>query len=294
MRKARKGKPFVAPNGAGGPPNTVTVYYPYDANGDGVMDALAEVVLPRTGVDQSIAVYTRLLYAGGVFVLVLSISGILLVRRRQISQEYAASHDALTGLGNLAMVRRAAPPILAAGTVAEPSIILLIDLDEFKAVNDTFGHHAGDQLLITVANIIERESAPTGIAVRLGGDEFAVLFPPSGGADITSDVASRIRDAIRRPLSITGFDVEVDASIGVARAPVDGRDLDSLLRRADVAMYGAKRSGGGVVDRSELPGIMPMAPTASTWSQFAQALEAGQLEDVLPAGAGGGRHRTLD
>lgn len=295
MQKAREGKPFVAPEGEGGPPSTVTVYYPYDANGDGIVDALAEVVLPRTEVDQSIAVSTRLLYAGGALVLVLAISGILLVRRRQISQEYAASHDALTGLGNRALMRLSAPPILAAGTTEEPAIILLIDLDDFKAVNDTFGHYAGDQLLMSVASIIERESAPTGIAIRLGGDEFAVLFPPSGGADIAGDVASRIRDAIRQPLWITGFAVEVDASIGVARAPVDGRDLDSLLRRADVAMYGAKRSGGGVVDRSELPGIMPMAPTASTWSQFAEALEGGQLEMYYqPEQAADGTVRSID
>ena len=71
------------------------------------------------------------------------------------------------------------------------------------------------------------------------------LFPPSPDAGTAGDVARRIRDAVRQPQVIAGIAVEVDASIGVARAPVDGRDLESLLRRADVAMYGAKHSGGG-------------------------------------------------
>lgn len=300
IRRAREGRPFVAPEGEGGPANTVTIYYPYDANGDGTIDAVAEVVLPRTEVDESIAASTRLLYAGGALVLLLAVSGIMLVRRRQISQEHAASHDALTGLGNRALLRHAAPPVLAGGTPEAPATLLLIDLDEFKAVNDTFGHHAGDELLISVAHVIERESAPAGIAVRLGGDEFAVLMPSSPGADIPGadipvDVATRIRDAVRRPQLIAGLEVEVDASIGVARAPVDGRDLDSLLRRADMAMYGAKHSGGGVVDRSELPGVTPIAPAASTWSQFGGALEAGQLEMYYqPEQAADGTVHSID
>ena len=203
---AREGKLFVA---ALSPhdeyADTLVVYYPYDANGDGTMDAVAEVVLPRQEVDESVAHSTRLLYLGGAIVLLLAIAGIVQVRRGQIGQDHAAVHDALTGLGNRQLMRRAAPPVLADATSQSPAALLLIDLDDFKAVNDTLGHHVGDAVLASVAGRIQQESGPSAVAVRLGGDEFAVLLPQVFDRGMAHAVAGRIRDG--------------------GAAPVDGRRL---------------------------------------------------------------------
>ncbi|MEV0271119.1 EAL domain-containing protein [Hamadaea sp. NPDC050747] len=279
FERARAGEPFLG-DATDNPRHgeNLVVYQPYDANGDGVMDAVAEVVLPSTSVEESLSRSMWLLYVGGLLVLLLAIAGILQVRRNQLRQDRAAIHDSLTGLGNRMLMRRVAPQILADATDAAPAALLLIDLDRFKAVNDTLGHHAGDDLLVAVADIIQREGGPSSIAARLGGDEFAVLLPRVSDRAAAREVPDRIRQAIRRPMTIAGSRVQVDASIGIAWAPADGTVPEDLMRSADMAMYRAKHSGAGVAEYTQVAVARPPKPAATTVRQLSRALAGHQLE----------------
>jgi diguanylate cyclase (GGDEF)-like protein len=247
MAQARAGTPFAGPDAdhAGA---ALEIYYPYDANGDKIMDAVAQVVLPRQELDKSIASSTRLLNAGGAVVLLFVVAGILQVRRRQLAQDHATVHDALTGLGNRILLRRLATPMLNASSERAPTGLLLIDLDGFKGVNDTLGHNAGDELLVAVARRLGDVCRPvSATAIRLGGDEFAVLLPRLTKPEAALAVAERIREAVRTPMTISGCGVEIDASIGVAWSPRHATETSALLHCADVAMYRAKHAGSGVV-----------------------------------------------
>ncbi|MCW2745022.1 MAG: hypothetical protein JWM48_1572 [Mycobacterium sp.] len=162
-----------------------------------------------------------------------------LVRRLR----HDATHDRLTRLANRAGWEQVAEAALAAGPGPNgcgPAVVLL-DLDGFKDVNDTLGHQAGDLLLIEVASrLVAAAGAETHVA-RFGGDEFAVLVP-----DADQDTAVGVGDALVRamqePLTLGEVHVEVQASTGVALAPVHGRDLGTLLKRADLALYSSKRT----------------------------------------------------
>ncbi len=159
---------------------------------------------------------------------------------------HQAYHDVLTGLGNRALFLERLNEALVAEIRAGASraAILFVDLDDFKTVNDSLGHTAGDDLLRAVAERLRACVRPEDLAVRLGGDEFGVLVEDgeSGGA---AAVAQRILDALRAPFPIAGTEVSIRGSIGLAvsRRPQDG--AEALVRDADVAMYTAKASGKG-------------------------------------------------
>ncbi|MFN8078163.1 MAG: EAL domain-containing protein [Kineosporiaceae bacterium] len=161
------------------------------------------------------------------------------------AREHEALHDALTGLPNRTLfyqrLRRALEDSASGGEVA----ILVLDLDGFKDVNDTLGHHSGDHLLCEVSGRLAAVVEDQGTVARLGGDEFAVLLP-TAGSESGEAVAHRIIEAIRRPVTLSSMTLTVGASIGMALAPRHGTDPDGLLQRADVAMYQAKRAQSGV------------------------------------------------
>jgi len=161
--------------------------------------------------------------------------------------EHDAMHDVLTGLPNralfldhvnLSLNRRLRDPGLGCG-------VLYVDLDEFKQVNDSLGHAAGDALLIAVASRLRACLRPQDSAARLGGDEFAVLVESIVSPSDLEMVASRVLQELERPFEIFGRDVRAGASIGAAVAGLDHTSSDLLLRDADVAMYRAKQAGGG-------------------------------------------------
>jgi diguanylate cyclase (GGDEF)-like protein len=245
LARARAGEAFATESVSEDLGEIFTVYYPYDANGDGDTDAAAEVVLHRRELDESIARSTEILYGGAALALILALLGIHQVRRRQVVQDYLAAHDVLTGLGNRVLLRRRAQPLLPAASAESPVSLLLIDLDGFKGVNDSLGHHAGDQFLVAVAAAISGACRSGDTPVRLGGDEFAVLLPHTDPATAQA-FAHNLRRALREPVQISGLTVEIDASIGIAWSPDHHRDLSGLLHCADVAMYQAKETGGGV------------------------------------------------
>ena len=159
---------------------------------------------------------------------------------------HQALHDALTGLPNRVLLHE---HIAAAAEPGESeqtgAALLLIDLDRFKEVNDTLGHHYGDQLLIEVAHRMQNVLRRGEIVARLGGDEFAVLLPGVTEDQEVAAVAERIHDALDEPFPLDGINLTVGGSIGAALCPEHGNTADELLQRADIAMYAAKSNHTG-------------------------------------------------
>ncbi|HZQ84019.1 MAG TPA: bifunctional diguanylate cyclase/phosphodiesterase, partial [Acidimicrobiales bacterium] len=166
-----------------------------------------------------------------------SIEDVTESRRHEEQLAHEATHDPLTGLPNRVLLAPRLDDALAVAPVA----LLFFDLDDFKLVNDTFGHAAGDDLLVTVASRLTEGVRPSDMVVRLGGDEFVVLCHVAG-ADDAVRVAERLRASVSRPAVLDGTEIMVTASVGIVVA--DGRhDAEGLLRDADVAMYQAKQAG---------------------------------------------------
>jgi diguanylate cyclase (GGDEF)-like protein len=196
---------------------------------------------------KAIASDTRILIAAlAAGLLLLWLALFRLVARASRRLRHQATHDRLTDLPNRVALHQESEPVLAgarrSGTLAA---LLLIDLDRFKEVNDTLGHEQGDHLLVEVADRLRAVLRRRDLLARLGGDEFAVLAVlPHRGA--LGEVATRVHAALARPFDVCGVAVELGASIGIALQPDHGEDISTLLRRADVAMYEAKRVGSGI------------------------------------------------
>ncbi|AUX93941.1 putative bifunctional diguanylate cyclase/phosphodiesterase [Mixta gaviniae] len=160
--------------------------------------------------------------------------------------QHLAFHDVLTGLANRALVEERLTQALArAARGHKPLALLLIDLDRFKNVNDTYGHHAGDDLIIEVAHRLAtllRESDTVG---RIGGDEFVILMEDIDDLAAVDALCEGIIIALGEPYLLLGSEAWVGASIGVALAPRDGLDRQELMRKADIALYEAKNEGRG-------------------------------------------------
>ncbi len=155
-------------------------------------------------------------------------------------QRHHALHDELTGLPNRRNLYEHLNEKMETTPRADGFALLLVDLDRFKEVNDVLGHQSGDDLLCQVAERFGREVREEDLLARLGGDEFAVLVSGRNGAEAGLEIARRLSDALDREFFLSGVPVHVEASIGIARFPHDGRDATSLLRCADSAMYAAK------------------------------------------------------
>ncbi len=178
--------------------------------------------------------------------------------RRQAEARLAhmAHHDGLTGLPNrLRLDDRLAHALDRARRHGGGLSLLFIDLDRFKAVNDTLGHAAGDLLLRQVAQRLRTAVRASDTVGRLGGDEFLVLLESPDGASDPDAVADHLRTVLAPPFDLVGRCVHVGASIGIARYPDHGDDASALLRRADAAMYRAKRVPAG--GPAEQPGLSP-------------------------------------
>ncbi len=154
---------------------------------------------------------------------------------------HRAYHDTLTGLANRTLFYDRVLEAIEGRTTGRRVAVLFLDLDDFKTVNDTLGHSAGDELLVAVAMRVGSAIRPTDIAARLGGDEFAVVADVANEDEAVS-VGERLLAALEAPFVVHGSEVAVHSSVGIA---FDGHDLgaDELLRHADVAMYAAKRNG---------------------------------------------------
>ncbi len=196
------------------------------------------------------------------------------LRQEAAVREHQSLHDQLTELPNRAFFLRA----LRRELVAEPqtgiTAVMLMDLDHFKEVNDTLGHHEGDQVLTEIASrLLERVRAGDVVA-RLGGDEFAVMLPNVASETVAIDRAREIHDAVCQPITVGGIELAVGISIGLSFAPEHGNDATQLLQRADIAMY---------VSKAERSGHHVYSPETDSHSRARLAL-AGELRDAIEDG----------
>jgi diguanylate cyclase (GGDEF)-like protein/PAS domain S-box-containing protein len=172
-------------------------------------------------------------------------------RAAQSELRHRALHDALTGLANRTLfLDRLEHALAAAARGSERVGVLYVDLDGFKAVNDTAGHQAGDELLVQVARLLSGCVRPGDTVARLGGDEFAVVCPGTSSETDLVTIGHRILDALAAPVRVQGYDAVVGASIGARWCPggvPNAQLLEQVVREADEAMYAAKRAGKGRV-----------------------------------------------
>jgi diguanylate cyclase (GGDEF)-like protein/PAS domain S-box-containing protein len=165
--------------------------------------------------------------------------------RRDANEKIAhlAHYDALTDLPNRVLFRERIERELVRAREGRKFALFYIDIDEFKGINDSLGHHVGDELLKTVASRIRACIKPDDLIARLGGDEFAVIQTAVTSTADVVDFVTRLHETIRKPYQCLGHQLSTDASIGVALAPQDGTELDQLIKNADLAMYAAKAGG---------------------------------------------------
>lgn len=190
---------------------------------------------------------------------------------------HLASHDALTDLPNRDMFRDAVRRALAAGA-SEKLALFCLDLDGFKNVNDTLGHPAGDALLRAVSRRLRDALGATGIVARLGGDEFAVLVTTAHEQAGLGACAEGLIARIAHPYDLDGRQAVIGTSIGIALAPADGTDSDTLMKRADLALYRAKADGRGVHRFFETGMDSELLERRMAEEDLRRAVETGGLE----------------
>jgi diguanylate cyclase (GGDEF)-like protein len=183
----------------------------------------------------------------GLMMLALAALGVALgrqsaaIRRGAERTAHQATHDELTGLPNRLLFRdRTERAIAAAQRDGIETAVMLMDVDGFREINDTLGHHAGDRVIVAVAARLRGVLRTSDTLARLGGDEFAILMPRVLEESAAVQLATRIRTALAAPLILHGVLLDIRVSIGVAVFPDHGRDVSSLLQRAEIAMYVAK------------------------------------------------------
>ena len=236
-------------------PRVVEAYVPLVAAQSNDRIGVLEVYLPYGPIAREISSGTHML-------IVTLVSGLLLLwlvllavsfsvtgrlRRQAAANAFLARHDTLTGLPNRAQFATRTTQVVSHATPDGTCAVALIDLDRFKEVNDTLGHANGDRLLVMLAERLAGATREGDTVARLGGDEFGLVISNVHGPGEAVEVLSRLRALLSEPLALDALPLAVEASIGFALAPDDGTDLDTLLTRADVAMYVAKREHRGIV-----------------------------------------------
>ena len=195
---------------------------------------------------------------------------------------HQAYHDPLTGLPNRTLFLEKVVDRIGHPSDKMP-VVLFLDLDDFKVVNDTLGHAAGDRLLADVAARLRTVLRSDDVAARLGGDEFAVLLDDDPGLPESEAVADRIIESMRASFSVDGHETTVGASIGIAAARLGTEHADELLRNADVAMYTAKASGKNRVSVFEPTMHAAIVERHALSAELSRSLGPGRAGRLLPA-----------
>jgi diguanylate cyclase (GGDEF)-like protein/PAS domain S-box-containing protein len=216
-------------------------------------------------------------------------------KRAEQELSHRASHDPLTGLPNRDQFRAALDEaIMSAQTHGGAVAVMYVDLDDFKLVNDGFGHEVGDELLAAVAERLSRATRATDVVGRDGGDEFLVLMPnlptsPQEAARAAELATARVRDALVKPVSAGSVEIHVSTSIGVSLFPFDAADTQTLLKHADAAMYDAK-AGGRDACRFYKPGARDSEERLALTGRLRQAIKDGGLalhyQPIVQLGSG--------
>jgi diguanylate cyclase (GGDEF)-like protein/PAS domain S-box-containing protein len=196
--------------------------------------------------------FTNLLTHAAVGGIVVNLRDITERKRFEEQLTYQAFHDSVTDLANRALFRdRVEHALKRRGEASRPLAVLFLDLDDFKIINDTFGHDAGDRLLQTISARLRSTLRASDTVARLGGDEFAVLLEDITNETEASEIVTQLLEIIRTPLWLDDREATVQCSIGIAVARPSGQTgaaatVDELLRNADAAMYQAKAAGGNM------------------------------------------------
>ncbi len=243
----------------------------------------------RSGLALSMTADGALLSLAPVFVIAIDYSVVLVPllcstsymviksARNALHRAHEANHDPLTGLLN----RRAFDDRLSRtfGLLGSErdAVVLVMDFDGFKDINDALGHQVGDMLLAAFARRLVDELPPTAAAARLGGDEFAVMIPGKMAPSLISASIAQLHERLTDPFDLDGFPLSVRTSVGVATAPHDGADAESILAAADLAMYRAKQFETGVEHHHSEETALGSG-RIGILSELADAIATGQLE----------------
>jgi diguanylate cyclase (GGDEF)-like protein len=198
-------------------------------------------------------------------------------QRAEDQIEHMAWRDQLTGLANRALLQSRLAERFAEDEAA-PLALLLVDLDDFKGVNDTHGHPFGDALLKAVAGRLTEAAGQGTIVARIGGDEFALLQTGRECENETSDLAERVLAAVRHPFAIEDCQLSIRPSVGVARSPSDGQDAETLIKAADLALYSAKSGGRDRIGYFEPRLENGLREARTLKADLGEAIARGQLE----------------
>src|SRR3954468_21893188 len=251
---ASEGTIVSGPTFAGDAGQVLAVFVPLKVNRSAPPLGSVEIGLPYAPISASISRQTHrielmlflgLLVLWGTLLTVVTYASQRL-RRQAAEKEEQALSDSLTGLANRTMFQEAiGSAISGAGRRKVAGAVMLMDLDRFKDVNDTLGHHNGDLLLQRIGARLDSVLRNTATAARLGGDEFAILLRDTHDRQAVVPVVRRILKVLEEPVVVGGLALQVEASIGIAMFPENGRTVDSVMRAADVAMYVAKEQRSG-------------------------------------------------
>ncbi|RJF99239.1 EAL domain-containing protein [Noviherbaspirillum saxi] len=175
---------------------------------------------------------------------VVTLNDITATKRYQAELEFQANRDTLTGLANRNLLQdRLRQASAYAARYGHPVWVLFFNLDRFKFVNDTLGHHAGDQLLKVVADRLRAAVRETDTIARLSGDEFVLVLPERTEEHLSPAVVRRIMDSVAEPIVMESYEFVMSSSVGIAVCPSDGGDAETLIKHAGIAMYRAKETG---------------------------------------------------
>jgi len=240
-----------------------------------IREGKAGSVIERLTDGRSISISHRPMPNGGFVVTFEDIT------ERLLSEEkikHLAHYDALTDLPNRVTFYERMEAVLGHLRRSESIAVLSLDLDHFKAVNDTLGHPTGDLLLQAAAERIRSCVRGEDLVARLGGDEFAIVQVPSEHPPDSTALAMRLIDVIGAPYDLDGHQVVVGASVGIAMAPSDGREPDVLMKNADLALYRAKADGGGVYRYFEIEMDVRMQARRALELDLRRAVVNGEFE----------------
>jgi diguanylate cyclase len=239
----------------GGTGEVIRVLQPIVSNASGQATGVLEVYLPYAGIAAKVRAQVRrtstrlagVLAALYMVLALISWSSTRRLRRHAAESAYQALHDPLTGLPNREWFRIRAQRAVDGVESGERGAVVLIDLDRFKEVNDTLGHHAGDDLLRIVTGRLAAALRTDDVVARLGGDEFGLVLPGIADATQALELLGRVRDELSAELTLESVDLRIEASFGIALYPEHGTTLEELLKHADAAMYQGKRGTAGMV-----------------------------------------------